>query len=250
MSDRLLAQISQYVSDNISKFHTARLDSLNKLNLKKVLSRKNPYLFKAKYQESAADIVKTILNAHLSSSEETIFGDWLEGLAIFISETVYGGVKSSATGIDLEFDKDGVRYIVSIKSGPNWGNSSQVKKLENDFKQAMKILHTSRHEVRIEAINGCCYGSVFSDKGFYKKICGQKFWELISGRENLYIEIIQPLGTDAKKRTEEFEKKYGAKLNLLLKDFIRDYCRADGSIDWEKIVKLNAGAKQLRLFHG
>lgn len=244
MSDKLLEKISQYVSENIGKFHAARLESLNKLNLKKVLLRKNPYLFKAKHQESAADIVKTLLNAHLSSSEETIFGDWLEGLAIFISETVYGGRKSSATGMDLEFDKGNVRYIVSIKSGPNWGNSSQIKKLENDFKQAMKILHTSHHEVKVEAINGCCYGNVFSDKGFYRKICGQKFWELISGRESLYIEIIQPLGTDAKKRTEEFEKKYSAKLNLLTKDFIRDYCQEDGSVDWEKIVKLNSGAKQ------
>ena len=172
MSDKLLEKISQYVSENIGKFHAARLESLNKLNLKKVLLRKNPYLFKAKHQESAADIVKTLLNAHLSSSEETIFGDWLEGLAIFISETVYGGRKSSATGMDLEFDKGNVRYIVSIKSGPNWGNSSQIKKLENDFKQAMKILHTSHHEVKVEAINGCCYGNVFSDKGFYRKICG------------------------------------------------------------------------------
>ena len=244
MSDKLLTQISQYVSDNIGKFHTARLESLNKLNLKKVLSRKNPYLFKAKYQESAADIVKTLLDAHLSSSEETIFGDWLEGLAIFISSTVYGGKKSSATGIDLEFDKGNLRYIVSIKSGPNWGNSSQIKKLENDFKQAMKILHTSRNEVKVEAINGCCYGRSFSDKGFYKKICGQKFWELISGRENLYIEIIKPLATDAKKKTEEFGKEYSAKLNLFIKDFIREYCLEDGSVDWEKIVKMNSEKKK------
>ena len=244
MSDKLLTQISKYVSDNIGKFHAARSESLSKLNLKNVLARKNPYLFKAKHQESAADIVKTLLEAHLSSSEETIFGDWLEGLAIFISSTVYGGKKSSATGIDLEFDKDNVRYIVSIKSGPHWGNSSQVKKLENDFKLAMKVLHTSHNEVKVEAINGCCYGRTFSDKGFYKKICGQKFWELISGRENLYLEIIKPLATDAKKRTEEFEKEYSAKLNLFIKDFIRDYCLADGSVDWEKIVKLNSGAKK------
>lgn len=244
MSDKLLTQISQYVSENIGKFHTARLESLNKLNLKRVLSRKNPYLFKAKYQESAADIVKTLLDAHLSSSEETIFGDWLEGLAIFISSTVYGGKKSSATGIDLEFDKGNLRYIVSIKSGPNWGNSSQIKKLENDFKQAMKILHTSRNEVKVEAINGCCYGRSFSDKGFYKKICGQKFWELISGRENLYLEIIKPLATDAKKKTEEFGKEYSAKLNLFIKDFIREYCLEDGSVDWEKIVKMNSEKKK------
>ena len=37
-------------------------------------------------------------------------------------------VNQVSPGIDLEFDKDGVRYIVTIKSGPNWGNSSQIGK--------------------------------------------------------------------------------------------------------------------------
>lgn len=59
------------------------------------------------------------MDAHISSNEETVFGDWLEGLAIFINSKVYDGRKSGITGIDLEFDKDGIRYIVTIKSGPN-----------------------------------------------------------------------------------------------------------------------------------
>lgn len=247
MSTALQEKISKYVSENIGMFHAARLESLNRLNLRQVLSRKNPYLFKAKNQEFAADIVKTLLDSHLSSSEETIFGDWLEGLAIFVAGEVYEGKKSSATGIDLEFDKDGTRYLLSIKSGPNWGNSSQIKKLENDFKLAMKILHTSRHQGKVEAVNGCCYGRVYSDKGFYKKICGQKFWELISGDSNLYLDIVEPLATDAKMRTEEFAKEYGVKLNLFTRDFIENYCFDDGRVDWEKIVRLNSGTEKIRI---
>ena len=67
--------------------------------------------------------MKTILDAHLSSQEEGIFGGFLEELAVFICGRVYRGKKSSAEGIDLEFEKDGTSYLVSIKSGPNWGNS-------------------------------------------------------------------------------------------------------------------------------
>jgi hypothetical protein len=48
-------------------------------------------LFKAKNQNTAHDLVKTILDAHLSSQEEGIFGGFLEELAIFICERVYGG---------------------------------------------------------------------------------------------------------------------------------------------------------------
>ena len=96
----------QYVEENIGFFHEKRIQNLNRLKLSQVIKRKNPYLFKAKYILTAEEIVRGIVDAHLSSSEEGLFGDWLEGLAIHINEKVYGGKKSGIPGIDLEFDKD------------------------------------------------------------------------------------------------------------------------------------------------
>ena len=97
-----------------------------------------------------------MVDAHISSNEETIFGDWLEGLAIFINEKVYSGRKSGINGIDLEFDKDGKRFIVNIKSGPHWGNSSQIAKMKSDFKTSAKTLRTSNSGIQVIAVNGCC----------------------------------------------------------------------------------------------
>ncbi len=139
-----LNDVTQYVENNIGIFHQKRIQSLDKLKLSSVLKRKNPYLFKAKYVLTAEPIVKGLVDAHISSNEETIFGDWLEGLAIFINAKVYRGRKSGITGIDLEFDRNGTRNIVTIKSGPNWGNSSQIKKMITDFKTAKKALRTSK----------------------------------------------------------------------------------------------------------
>ena len=116
-------EIIGFIELGIQKFHKRRLESLADLKLNKILTRKNPYLFRAKNQNTAQDLIKTVLDAHLSSQEEGIFGGFLEELAIFICSKVYGGKKSSAEGIDLEFSKDNISYIVSIKSGPNWGNS-------------------------------------------------------------------------------------------------------------------------------
>ncbi|GAI19912.1 unnamed protein product, partial [marine sediment metagenome] len=130
-----LKDISKYVEENIGDFHKKRISSLDSLKLSRVLKRKNPYLFKAKYVLTAEKIIRGLVDAHISSNEETIFGDWLEGLAIYINKKVYGGWKSGVTGIDLEFNKDGIRYIVNIKSGPNWGNSSQITKMISDFKR-------------------------------------------------------------------------------------------------------------------
>jgi len=110
-----IEKVKEYVENNIGSFHEKRLRSIENLSLEKILKRKNPYLFKAKNLLTSEELVKKLVNAHLSSQEEAIFGNFLEGLAIFINNIVYGGKKSSTEGIDLEFDKDNVRYIVSIK---------------------------------------------------------------------------------------------------------------------------------------
>lgn len=233
--------VTQYVENNIGTFHQKRIQSLDSLKLIKVLKRKNPYLYKAKYVLTAEQIIKGIVDAHISSNEETIFGDWLEGLAIFINEKVYKGRKSGIQNIDLEFDKDSVRYIVNIKSGPNWGNSSQIKKMNADFKTAKKILKTSNSNLNVVAVNGCCYGRDNKpDKGDYYKYCGQKFWEFISGEESLYTELIEPLGNKAKERNDDFMKSYSQMINKFTKEFTNSFCLESGEIDWNKLVKINS----------
>jgi len=236
-----LKDVTKYVEENIGSFHQKRIVSLNKLKLKTVLKKKNPYLFKAKYLMTAEQIIKGLTDAFISSNEETIFGDWLEGLAIFINSKVFGGWKSGITGIDLEFDKNGIRYILTIKSGPNWGNSSQIEKMKTDFKTAMKTLRTSNSNLQIVAINGCCYGKDNApDKGDYYKYCGQRFWEFISGSENLYIDLIEPLGNKAKERNDDFIESYIKMVNKFTKEFTSDFCKDTGEIDWDKLVKHNS----------
>jgi len=238
-----IEDVKKYVENNIEIFHKKRIDNLDKLKLISILKRKNPYLFKAKNILTSFELVKSLLDAHLSSQEETIFGDWLEGLAIFINSIVYNGWKSGIPGIDLEFDKDNIRYIITIKSGPNWGNSSQINKMITDFNQARKTIRTSNSKLNVIAINGCCYGKDNnSDKnGIYFKYCGQKFWKFISGSINLYTEIIEPLGFKAKDKNDEFLESYSQILNKFTLDFSNHFCD-NGKINWEKLVKYNSSS--------
>jgi hypothetical protein len=190
------------------------------------------------------DLITEIVNAYISSSEETMFGDWLEGLAIFINQKVYSGWKSGIKGIDLEFDKDGTRYIVSIKSGPNWGNSSQIEKMINNFNTSKKTLRTSNSHLNIVCVNGCCYGKDSShDKGSYYKYCGQIFGEFIGGSEDIYTDIIEPLGYKAGECNDDYMAKYHQMVNKFTKEFIESFYDNTGAIDWDKLVKFNSGKR-------
>ncbi len=237
-----LKNVTNYVEEHIGTFHAKRLEKLEKLDFKNILKRKNPYLFKAKNILTAQDLVKNLLDAYLQSQEETLFGDFLEGLAIFVCQQVFGGVKSRVLeGIDLEFSKNGFYYIIEIKSGPNWGNSSQIKKMKDNFKNAEITLLKQNPNLKIIAVNGCCYGIENKpDKGSYQKICGQAFWELISDNNQLYIEIIEPLGYKAKENNEGFLESYAEVINKFTLKFAQEFCEENGKINWQKIVEFNS----------
>jgi len=241
----LIQAARHYVQQRIAPdFYDKRLVSLAKLNMEAVLKRKNPYLFKAKAIHSAPELVKQLLQAHLSSQEETLFGAFLEGLAIHICAQAYGGQKSTTEGIDLEFTKDATRYMVSIKSGTNWGNSSQIAKMVQHFDRARRIAGAGVHLI---AVNGCCYGkdTTPAKRGNYIKLCGQDFWHLISGEPLLYQKIIEPLGFEAHQRNDAFEQAFGSLHTRLSKHFTEHFCLADGAIDWDTIVALNSQASHL-----
>ncbi len=95
-----------------------------------------PYLFRCKKINSAREFVQSLVDATLSSSEETIFGNTLEDIAIGICEHFSDGRKSIAEGIDLEFNRASALHIVSVKSGSNWGNADQRKRMSNNFTRA------------------------------------------------------------------------------------------------------------------
>lgn len=242
-------ELEQYVSENILKpFNEKRLKKINELTLSEILKRKNPYLFKAKNIQTSEELIKYVLDAYLSSQEETVFGNLMEELAIFVCERIFSGYKAKQgkfKSVDLIFNKDGTTYIVSIKSGVYWGNKDQIEEMKKNFKEAKKILRGEGVKGKIIAVNGCIYGKDNKpykkdirdrDKSYYK-YCGQEFWEHVTGDGEFYQKIIIPIDKEAKKRDEDFKEAYYAKVNEMTKEFSDKYLRDDGLIDWQKIIK-------------
>jgi hypothetical protein len=105
----------------LENFYNSRLQGLEKLSLRKVLSKKNLYLYRALGIEKASEIVEQNLAAFVISSDETIFGNcFFEPLAKLAS----GGEVSDAEGVDFTVEFADRYLAVAVKSGPNWGNGA------------------------------------------------------------------------------------------------------------------------------
>ena len=242
--DDLEKYIEEYV---VAPFYKKRSERLKHLKLHDILSRKNPYLFRAKNIQTAGDLASDILRAHLSSQEETIFGNLLESLAIHINTMVYGGSKAEEgkfKSIDLIFDKANTRYLVSIKSGVHWGNADQIRRMKQSFREAHEIMRAAGYTGNIININGCMYGkdskpfkqNNVDNRCSYYKYCGQEFWKFISGDESLYITLIKPLAKEVQQRDDEFKALYTQVTNRLTKDLLNDFTDND-LINWQTILE-------------
>lgn len=144
------------------------------------LIEKNPYLFCARALDSAEELAERMVDAFLSSSEETHFGGILEDIAVAVCRAAKGGSKSSSEGIDLEYDGDVARTLVQVKSSTKWGNSGQHKRLVSVFQAATRRLRQGG--VAVRCVEGICYGPSGSvDKGSHVRLVGKDFWHDITG---------------------------------------------------------------------
>ena len=79
-------KVVEAISVALSEFYTSLTNKLNKIKLKDILKKKNPYLYRAKGINDATMVINRILSAYISSSEETIFGNtFFEPIAIVVS---------------------------------------------------------------------------------------------------------------------------------------------------------------------
>jgi len=76
-------------------------------------------------------------------------------------------------------------------------------------------------------------------------VTGQNSWYLISQNENLYLDIIEPIGYRAKEHNEEFLRQKSIIVNEFTSKFIDVFCM-NYEIDWEKIVAFNSGNLDLK----
>ena len=219
-------EVIEAIARALETFYANLIAKIDELNIQKIMKRKNPYLYRAKAMQNAAEIVESVLTAFVSSSEETIFGNcFFEPIAIAASN----GNKALAEGIDIMIQdkRENTMYAIAVKSGPSVFNADSKKRQEQNFMAASKLAQQAK------ASRG--------KPKMYQELAGKKFWTELTGDEEFYKKIITYMGTLPEQYVAQYQDSYNKAANRLVREFSNDFCKEDGSIDWEKLVEFNSG---------
>jgi hypothetical protein len=134
-----------------------------------------------------------MIKSYMSSSRETRYGDWLQTVAERAAELRFGSIRS-VKPLDYAFFENTRAYILEIKSGDNWGNSSQWKQLATNFDNIelqFKGLRT---------INVLAHAGMEKAKQRRGKLAdshylleGPNFWKFQTGHTNFFSKYITPI---------------------------------------------------------
>jgi hypothetical protein len=183
------------ISELLDVFFAKRYAALTDLKLLDPIKRKNPYLYRAIGVSDASEIVEEILRAHVSSSDETIFGnDFFEPLAKWVATEYHVTAKvgvSDGEGVDITIEGEGFISPIAVKSGVNVFNSSSKKKQGENFATLKRRLNKLKKN--FDPIVGYCYGKKQQSAKTtvnFKELAGQAFWEFLTGEEDFYLRIV------------------------------------------------------------
>lgn len=63
----------------------------------------------------------------------------------------------------------------------------------------------------------------------------------MTGDEEFYKKIISFMGTIPEQYVADYKESYDKAANRLVREFSINFCKEDGSIDWEELVEFNSG---------
>lgn len=235
-------QLQQLIAKSLDDFYRRRTQKLATLKLKQILSRKNPYLYKAIGTRQAQEIVEGILQAYLSSSDEGLFGDaFFEPIARIVS----GGTVSPSEGVDVAIETEDRYIAIAVKSGPNPYNASQVKRQSDEFASLRRRVIKLRKQ--FDPVLGHCYGkkqTLPNSRQIYRDVSGQKFWQELTGDTDFYLKLVRLMDSKViQNHRKEYQDNYDDALNRYVREFTIEFCDENGTVDWEKLVTFNSGTE-------
>lgn len=237
------------IDELLDVFYDKRSVALGNLKLINTLKRKNPYLYRAIGVADASEIVDEILRAHISSSDETLFGnEFFEPFAKWVAKHAYPDEMvdtSHGEGIDISITSNTSVIAIAVKSGINVFNAASKRKQGENFSSLRKRLH--KLALHFDPLVGYCYGrkkQSSRSKCDFREMAGQEFWELLTKEKDFYLRIVRLIGEKPVQHRSAFQLAFDQTKNRLTRDFLLEFSDDAGAIDWEKLVAFNSGAER------
>lgn len=205
----------------------------------------NPFLIRILAEElglsDAHSIVRWLVNQRLERGTVTSFGLVLQEVAKVFSEGT--GVE----GADIQKTKQGSRYYIQVKSGPNTIPKDMGVRISQLLRSAQQ---RNRGSV---ALFGMCYGNPKQVSSIVQKyvgkegridwLAGREFWEFISDDPDCIDEIYEL----AAEVGRDFRDKQGMTLSQVIETKVRELetefaqmYGGQGDAMWRKLLEHNS----------
>ena len=220
----------------VDEFQRVFVDSvtskLDKLTMKELARRKNPYLYRATGVSTCKEYVDRAFQEYTATMRGNYFGNFFESVARILS----GGTKPVGTGeIDLEVQREGELFLYAIKSGASGHNASSGTSARNDL-DAVGNQRTIAGFIVHKRI-AYAYGRRRThEKDGIEKMTSKAFWAEMSGDDDFYVKFLEV----AALLSPLFQADMDAPYERLLAEAHELFCE-DEVIQWDKVIRLVSG---------
>lgn len=237
------AKVRDVARECLANFYEKRIKNLDRLALHEVLKRKNPYLYRATGIQDARTLIRHLLHAYVSASEEGVFAN--EFFEPLFKGVVRGVRSAGVAGADFTRETRTTFEAIALKSGPNIFNSDQVKKQNDRFDEMRRSLNATLRSKRKQfvPILGSCYGQRNdqpTSKRQYYRLAGQAFWEHFVADGAFYSKLVRLMGNPPKAHRTAYGTAWNRAVSRFTREFVREFCTNRDQIDWGKLVIFNS----------
>jgi len=231
MEESVLKEIGKQLAEVVKKRDTTLNEtSLANLDL-------NPFLLRALGLETPEEIADFVLTQRVERSIVTSFGQRIQKIAKMLAERGTG-----VEGADICKEKDGRRYYIQIKAGPQTVN----KDITNEINRLLGSA-TRRNQGSI-ALIGMTYGTRNRVSDILQKysqvdwLIGREFWEFISDDEECAKKIFDAAAEVARQPGGgvSYRKHFEEKVRELASQIRERYGTDEsGRVRWDRLFDDN-----------
>ena len=227
-------QLARTVLDGLRTHYIESLNhTLETLTFRKLISRKNPYLYRSSGIRTVDELVDRALTDFVSSSTEGTFGKALDWIARRLPDN------TPATGgeADLQRISGNNAEIYTVKSGPAGFNAASWNTTKQKMLSAKISLEQSGYVVKLYV--GFVYGrkktTIDKSSGIIR-LASKEFWTKITGDDQFYRKLMDACACVAPLYRADVTE---AKERLLL-DALSNYA-CGNEVDWKKVLQASMG---------